>query len=85
MATKNIVPRVDGEGGIGTASKRWGSGHFDSVATDGPVTGKNYKTIYVDAGAMVPTVTNGASAGTEELATNDVMMDYFAFDKSSGA
>ena len=32
---------------------------------------------------MVPTVTNGAAAGTEELATNDVMVDYFAFDTST--
>ena len=24
MATKNIVPRANGEGGIGTAAKGWG-------------------------------------------------------------
>jgi len=39
--------------------------------------------MYIDAGAMVPQATNGAAAGTDELATNDVMMDYFAFDKST--
>ena len=80
MATPSIVPRADGEGGIGTATKRWGSGHFDSVAVDGTVTGKNYRTIWVDAGAMVPTVTNGAQAVTEEV-TNT--FDYFAFDTTT--
>jgi hypothetical protein len=83
MATPSIVPRADGEGGIGTASKRWGEGHFDLVKTDGAVTGTNYRTIWVDAGSMVPTATNGAQAATEELATNDVMLDYFAFDTST--
>ena len=30
MATKNLVPRGSGEGGIGVTSKAWGSAHFDS-------------------------------------------------------
>ena len=25
MSTKNIVPRADGEGSLGTAAKRWGN------------------------------------------------------------
>jgi hypothetical protein len=29
MATKNIVPRADGEGSIGTTLKRWLSGFFN--------------------------------------------------------
>ena len=53
------------------------------IATADSITGINYRSIYVDAGSMVPTVTNGAAAGTEELATNDVMVDYFAFDTST--
>jgi hypothetical protein len=31
MATRNIVPRATGEGGIGTAAKHWGAGHFDTL------------------------------------------------------
>jgi hypothetical protein len=31
MATRNIVPRANGEGGIGTAEKHWGAGHFDEL------------------------------------------------------
>ena len=53
------------------------------ASSGGSLTGRNYRTIWVDAGSMVPTVTNGAAAGTEELATNDVMVDYFAFDAST--
>ena len=84
MATKKIVPRADTEGQIGTAAKRWGQSHFhNKVTVSGDILTTNKRTIYVDAGSMVPTVTNGASAGTQELATNDVMIDYFAFDTST--
>lgn len=34
MATKNIVPRATGEGGIGTAVKRWLIGFFNSLDVD---------------------------------------------------
>lgn len=40
----------------------------------------SYKTIYIDAAAMLPTVTDGAAAGTNEYATNDINWDYYAFD-----
>lgn len=39
-----------------------------------------YNTIWIGAGAMTPLSTNGAEAGVNEYATNDVMLDYFAFD-----
>lgn len=31
MATKNIVPRADEEGGIGTSAKKWLSGFFETI------------------------------------------------------
>ncbi len=34
-ATRNIVPRSDGEGSIGTTSKRWGDGQFDALSVAG--------------------------------------------------
>lgn len=40
------------------------------------------QTIWLPAGAMIPNVTNGAEALTEELVTNDVMLSYLAFDDS---
>jgi hypothetical protein len=35
MPTRNIVPRANGEGGIGTAAKHWGNGYFDNVNLNG--------------------------------------------------
>jgi hypothetical protein len=34
MATRNIVPRANGEGSIGTAVKHWGNGYFDEFNTE---------------------------------------------------
>jgi hypothetical protein len=31
MATRNIVPRANGEGSIGTSAKHWGDGQFDAL------------------------------------------------------
>jgi len=39
-----------------------------------------HKTIYIDAGAMVPCTTNGAQFGTHDYGTNDIDLDYYAFD-----
>ena len=35
MATKNIVPNDNGEGGIGTSSKYWATGYIDAITTTG--------------------------------------------------
>lgn len=42
-----------------------------------------YKTISIPAGAITPVKTNGASTGTNEYATNDINLDYFAFDATT--
>ncbi len=39
-----------------------------------------YNTIYIDAGAMIPCTTNPALSGTKEYGTNDIDVDYYAFD-----
>lgn len=31
MSTRNIVPRADGEGSIGTSAKQWGNGFFKNL------------------------------------------------------
>ena len=38
MATPNIVPRADSEGGLGTTSKYWASAYIDTITTTGNVT-----------------------------------------------
>lgn len=42
-----------------------------------------YRNIYIDAAAQVPRTTNGAEALTKEFATNDIMIDYLAFDSTT--
>ena len=37
MSTKNIVPRADGEGSLGTAAKRWGNVQTKKVTSEGAV------------------------------------------------
>ncbi len=54
-----------------------------NIISEDQVLGANYRTLWVPAGSMIPTETNGAQALTEELATNDVMIDSFAFDKDT--
>lgn len=39
-----------------------------------------YETYWIPASAMISLTTNGASGGTNEYATNDIMLDYYAFD-----
>ena len=38
MATPNIVPRADSEGGLGTSSKYWASAYIDAITTTGDIT-----------------------------------------------
>jgi len=37
MATPNIVPRADSEGGLGTASKYWAAAYIDTITTTGNI------------------------------------------------
>jgi hypothetical protein len=41
------------------------------------------QTIWVPAGALTPTTTNGAAASSTELVTNDVMLRYLAYDAAT--
>ena len=56
----------------------------DSLSLSSPVSvTTEYATITIDAASMIPCTTNGALQGTKEYGTNDIDLDYFAFD--SGA
>ena len=63
MATKNIVPRADGEGGIGTSAKKWLNGFF--------------KNITVQTEANVPTPANSDNS-TKAATTAFVENTFFA-------
>jgi hypothetical protein len=80
-------------GGYNNATKQWevaANGDWDfqgNALTNftGAVldTSTVYETLWIDAAAMVPRSTNGSQAGSRELATNDVMVDYMAFDTTT--
>jgi len=42
-----------------------------------------YGELWIPASIMIPTTTNGAAAGTFEFTTNDLMVDYYAFDNTT--
>lgn len=51
--------------------------------TNGQFSSLNYRTMYIDAGAMAPSVASGAALGSVESSTNKVINDYLAFDSSA--
>jgi len=74
--------------GNGAAAPSWlGAGtagyYLIGAGAADPVWTQLYKTIYIDAGAMVPNTTNGAQSGTYEYGTNDLDLDYMAFDTTT--
>ena len=87
LTADNIVCTNAATFGGGTGSTGTTITTAGVITTDGAisstasaVTGLNYRTIYVDAGGMVPAVTNGAIASTEEMhATNFTTLDYLTF------
>lgn len=53
--------------------------NYSTLDSDTPITiGKH--TLWIPAGAMIARTTNGAAAGTAELATNDIMLQTLDFD-----
>nr|DAE83386.1 MAG TPA: tail collar fiber protein [Bacteriophage sp.] len=73
MTTPNIVPRGNGEGGIGTNEKFWKNGYFENLQTrDGTVATESYvqqKTEEHNSAALVHTA-NLASKAEAEAGTN---------------
>ena len=66
MATKNYVPRADGEGQIGTTLKKWLNGWFKSIQTDAITLGA---TLLTPTGAELNFVKDVTSAIQTQLGT----------------
>lgn len=64
-----------------------GGGTSNFLRADGtwaaPAGGGSSNTRWIGAGELVPRVTNGAGIDGEELATNDINLDYLAFDTAT--
>tara|TARA_Y100000592_G_scaffold93506_1_gene156800 strand:+ start:694 stop:1227 length:534 start_codon:yes stop_codon:yes gene_type:complete len=80
MATKNIVPRADLEGGIGTDAKKWASGSFGRVNVSSYVSGSAVSTAsfgtYRGDGSQLTGITSGIfqTTGSVEATTNDLQI-----------
>lgn len=58
MATRNFVPRADGEGGIGTSAKQWAGGFFKKLAVVAITTAVTVLTPSADANNQQPATTS---------------------------
>ena len=80
MATKNIVPRADLEGGLGTASKRWGSGSFQYLTNASTIGGSHitgsFTGSFIGDGANLSGITSGIfrTTGSFEATTADLQI-----------
>ena len=56
-----------------------------SVAASGSIMSRNYRSIYINAGGMTPSDTNGADTGFEEVAAGADFhtVDFLAFDSAT--
>ncbi len=62
MATRNIVPRATGEGGIGTAAKKWLAGYFTNLYLGSIVLGSDADgDLYVRSGGVLTRFPKGAA------------------------
>ena len=80
MATKNIVPRADLEGGLGTATKRWGSGSFQYLTNASTIGGSHitgsFTGSFIGDGANLSGITSGIfrTTGSFEATTADLQI-----------
>ena len=67
MATRNIVPRANNEGNIGTAIKNWLKGWFKDIFVSGVLTDGVNNIAISDLIAVALDTLNVSSLGEEEL------------------
>ena len=71
MATKNIVPRANNEGGIGTDSKNWASGSFGRVNVSSYVSGSAASTAsfgtYIGDGSQLTNIDSITETAIQNL------------------
>lgn len=70
MATKNIVPRADGEGSIGTSAKKWGNVYADNITVTTGLTASTF------TGDLTGNVTGTASKATNDALGNNIASTY---------
>ena len=86
MATPNIVPRADSEGGLGTASKYWASAYIDTITTTGNASDFGDLTAGRAQGGGTSSSTRGVFAGGETSNnTRSNIIDYITIASAGNA
>ena len=62
MATPNIVPRADSEGGIGTSSKYWASAYIDTITTTSHIVMPDNALLKIGTGTDLTLQHNGSNS-----------------------
>ena len=70
MATRNFVPRADGEGSIGTAAKNWFSGYFKQLNVASMTVNDNQNPI-ADTATLATLLSNLANMVKQNKGTDD--------------
>lgn len=77
MSTKNIVPRADGEGSLGTAAKRWGNVQTKKVTSEGEVSAGSVSSTGTISAASA-TIAGEVSAASVSIAGKDIQSTLLA-------
>ena len=80
MATPNIVPRADSEGGIGTSSKYWASAYIDTITTTSHIVMPDNALLKIGTGTDLTLQHNGSNSYILN-ATGDLYITNNADDK----
>ena len=78
--TASKIPISDGSGKLDGWINAASGSTAGLVTPTSPPALTYYKTIFIPASACTSTATNGADLATNEYATNDINMDFYAFD-----
>lgn len=81
MATKNVVPRATGEGGLGTAAKKWLASYITTMYVDHLEEATGSHNIMVGAGNLV--LTNRVQVPTTKFVGRN-LADSFTYDSLAG-
>ena len=80
MATPNIVPRADSEGGLGTASKYWASAYIDTITTTSHINLPDDAVLKLGTGGDLRVYHDGSNSYIEQAGNGSLIITQTADD-----